>query len=74
MFILLQALGYTGAIGTSLVKGSLQLPFLAILLTAAVLPLLYLSAIILHWGFTNRTFGGDVIRRLKAKRRGYEVL
>ena len=74
MFILLQALGYTGAIGSSLAKGSLQLPFLAILLSAAVLPLLYLSAIILHWGYTNRTFGWDVIRKLKAKRRGYEIL
>ena len=74
MFILLQALGYTGAIGTSSANGSLQLPFLAILLSAAVLPLLYLSAIILHWGYTNRTFGWDVIRKLKAKRRGYEIL
>ena len=55
-------------------NGSLQLPFLAILLTAAVLPLLYLSAIILHWGYTNRTFGWDVIRKIKAKRRGYEIL
>ena len=68
------SLGYTGAIGTSLAKGSLLLPFLAILLTAAVLPLLYLSAIILHWGYTNRTFGWDMIRKLKAKRCGYEIL
>ena len=74
MFILLLALGYTGAIGASSANGSLQLPFLAILLSAAVLPLLYLSAIILHWGYANRTFGWDVIRKLKAKRCGYEIL
>ena len=74
MFILLLALGYTSALGTSLAKNSLQLPFLAIMLTVSVLPLLYLSAIILHWGYTNCTSGVSVIRRFKAKRHGYETL
>ena len=72
LFIFLLALAYTSALGPS--SNSLELSFLAILLIVAVLPLLYLSVIILHWGYTNCTFGVGVLRRLQAKRRGYGVL
>ena len=71
VFILLLAMGYTCGIGTS---SELSAGVYVILLTTAVLPLLYLSVIILHWGYTNRTFGVDVIRRLRAKKHGYEIL
>ena len=64
LFIFLLALSYTSALGTS--SNSLQLSFLAVLL--------YLSVIIPHWGYTNCTFGVGVLRRLQAKRHGYEVL
>ena len=75
MFILLLVLAYTGAAGASLsYPNYINLHFLAILLITGVLPLLYLSAIILHWGYTNCTSGVGVIRRLRAKRRGYEML
>ena len=75
MFILLLAMGYTCAIGTpSELEISAEHAFNAILGTATVLPLLYVSVIIIHWGYTNCTIGADVIRRLRAKRRGYEIL
>ena len=75
MFILLLAMGYTCAIGTpSELEISAEHAFSAILGTATVLPLLYVSFIIIHWGYTNCTIGADVIRRLREKRRGYEIL
>ena len=71
VFILLLAMGYTFTNGTS---SELSAGVFIILSITAVLPLLYLSVIILHWGYTNCTFGVDVIRRLQAKRHGYEIL
>ena len=70
-FILLLALGHTCGIGT-FTKHSAGA--YAILVTTTVLPLLYISAIIVHWGYTNCTFGVGVIWRLRAKRNGYETL
>ena len=73
--ILLLALSYTSAIGTSFSEmNSVQLPFSAMMLTSAVLPLLYLSVIILRWGRTNCTFRMDALRRSRARRHGYEML
>ena len=46
--------------------------FLAILVS--VLPLLYLSALIVHWLYSHRRFGGQLVRTLQAWRRGYQVL
>ena len=75
MFILLLALGYTSAIGCSFVEEkNLLLPYLGTLFIVAYLPLLYISAIILHWVYSNRTFGLNIMRRLKAWKHGYEAL
>ena len=39
-----------------------------------VLPLLYISAITVHWIYRHRKFGLQLIRRLLAWRHGYEIL
>ena len=36
----------------------------------AVLPLLYLSALIVHWLYSRRRFGGQLVRALQALRLG----
>ena len=45
---------------------------LAILVVA--LPLLYLSALIVHWLYSHRRFGGQLVRTLQACRNGYQTL
>ena len=47
------------------------IPF-AILVVA--LPLLYLSALIVHWLYSHRRFGGQLVRTLQACRSGYQTL
>ena len=41
---------------------------------ASVVPLLYISIIILHWMYIHLMFGQQLIRRLQAWRRGYDRL
>jgi hypothetical protein len=74
-FLLLLAIGFSSAFGFSLLsERGPQLPFLAIMMTVVILPPLYLSAIIVHWVYVKRTFGLDVIKRLRARNRGYVLL
>ena len=40
----------------------------------AVLPLLYLSALIVHWLYSHRRFSGELVRALQAWRHGYQTL
>ena len=39
-----------------------------------LLPLLYLSALIVHWLYSHRKFGGQLLRTLQAWRHGYQTL
>ena len=48
--------------------------FIVLLLLVTVLPLLYLSALIVHWLYSHRRFGGQLVRALQAWRRGYQTL
>ena len=48
--------------------------FTVLSLLVAVLPLLYLSALIVHWLYSHRRFGGQLVRALQAWRRGYHML
>ena len=45
-----------------------------ILLTIALLPLLYASAIVVHWMYKHKNFGSDMVRRLRAWKQGYQLL
>ena len=48
--------------------------FLAMTITVVVLPLLYISAIVLHWMYRQRIFGADVIVKIRAWRNGYGAI
>ena len=48
--------------------------FFVVAITTVVLPLLYISAIVLHWMYSQRKFGTDVIAKLRAWRNGYDVI
>ena len=41
---------------------------------SAILPLLYVSAIVLHWMYSQRKFGTDVMAKLRAWRKGYNII
>ena len=55
-------------------RNQLHQVFVVLAKLAAALPLLYLSALIVHWLYTHRRFGGQLVRTLQAWRRGYQTL
>ena len=48
--------------------------FIVLTLLVSVFPLLYLSALIVHWLYSRRKFGGQLVRTLEAWRHGYQTL
>ena len=48
--------------------------FMVLSILVASLPLLYLSALIVHWLYGHRRFGGQLVRTLQAWRHGYQTL
>ena len=48
--------------------------FQFLMLLVAVLPLLYISVLILLWIFSHREFGLDFIRGVNARRQGYKEI
>ena len=48
--------------------------FIVLVLLVSVLPLLYLSALIVHWLYSHSQFGGQMVRTLQAWRHGYQTL
>ena len=75
-FVLLLALLHSCCIVVAVTASEWQplVPlFLAMTITVVVLPLLYISAIVLHWMYRQRTFGADVIAKIRAWRNGYGV-
>ena len=76
-FVVLLALFHTCFIGgmeSRLMKRSL-IPLLFVLtIISVVLPLLYISAIVLHWTYSQRKFATNVIAKLRAWRNGYDVI
>jgi hypothetical protein len=76
-FVLLLALWYTCAIGSteSIMKQLQIVPLLFVMATVTtILPLLYVSAIVLHWMYSQRRFGTDVVTRLCAWKNGYNIV
>ena len=78
IFILLLAIVYTSAVGyneSDEEKQNYTLFFLLTTVSAGTIPLLYASAIIIHWVYTHNRFGLKLlIQKMKAKTHGYEVL
>ena len=78
IFILFIAAFYASAIGTDIAARKREFVIIlmlqSLMVLMAVLPLLYISALILYWIFSHRKFGLDFIRGMKAKRRGYKDL
>ena len=74
--MLLLALSYTSVTGAVTVSSSqrheqAQILYLFVMLVALILPLLYISAIVLHSMYSQRKFRTDVITEL---RNGYEII
>ena len=76
--LLLLALWHTSFIG-AVMAGEKNAPtmillYFTITMVLSIIPLLYISAIVLHWMYSQREFGADVVRRLRAWRSGYVAL
>ena len=77
IFMLHLALSYilTTAFGEARAMGqTMMLPIKVVASVGIVLPLLYISAIILHWMYRRRKFGMELFGTICARRRRYEVL
>ena len=75
IFILLLALWYVTVTGIDIVsvrKHEIIWIFYVFTLTFGILPLLYISVIVLYWIFKHRKFGFELIRRMHALRQGYD--
>ena len=76
-FVLLLAVWYTSVVGTmqSREKEQPLFKFYPVLpIMSAILPLLYISALTLHWLSGLRKFGRDIITSLRAWRNGYRQM
>ena len=77
VFFLLFISWYVSVIGldmASFKKQDVIWPFYILCLIFGVLPALYGFAIILYWIFSQRKFGFELIRRVRAFRQGYDWL
>ena len=76
MFTSFLALSHIAALGFSFAGENLShnVPYIGVLFISLFFPLLYVSGLILHWLCSNRAFGVNIVRRLRARRRGYESL
>ena len=76
-FLLLLAMWYTcvtGSISSAKRQSSFEMLYFVMALIVVILPLMYISAIVLHWIYSQRKFGTDVIAKLSAWRNGYKTL
>ena len=73
-FMLFLALLFVILLKITIFRNQLHQVFVVLAKLAAALPLLYLSALIVHWLYTHRRFGGQLVRTLQAWRRGYQTL
>lgn len=76
-FLLLIALWYLSVLGivsADKMQQQMILPLYYFAGMTAIFPLFYISASTLHWMYNKRKFGVEMIRRLRAWRRGYETL
>ena len=71
--LLLLALSYTCFVGFGRALKPLSI-LLFLILLSFFFPLVYISAIVLHWMYSQRKFGTDVIAKLRAWRNGYDVV
>jgi hypothetical protein len=71
-FLLLLAMAHVAILGTTSSREEHGMPLKSLLVVGVTLPLLYISAINVHWLYKNG--GKRMIRRLRAWRQGYEIL
>ena len=72
--ITLIGISLSGGYDSMVLSPSLIMCFFVLANVLGVIPLLYMLAIIMHWIYTNRLFGLDIMQRLRAWRNGYEFL
>ena len=76
-FMLLMALMYTCMIGdteTTFKNKALYPLFCLVTTITALLPLLYISAVVLHWMYSQRKFGINIMARFQAWKNGYDMI
>ena len=77
LFVLLLGLWYVTILGvnhSAIRQPDLVYVFAACTFAVALLPLFYMSVIVLHWLYSHRKFGRDLLEKYHAWRRGYEIL
>ena len=74
IFMCLSAIWHIGTVGLNLQRIGSNNIFLLASLTVALLPVVYASAIAVHWMYKNRNFGSGLVRKLRAWRQGYQQL
>jgi hypothetical protein len=75
MFVSFLALCHIACLGTTVAGEHYTIvPFLVIVLVMVLLPLVYITVLILNWLYSNRGVGFTVLWRLKAWRQGYSTL
>ena len=78
-YLLLLTLWYTCAVAVGGASHSqwqslITLLYFIIAMVIIIFPLLYVSAIVLHWMYSQRKFGTDIIAKLRAWRNGYDAI
>ena len=76
-FMLLLSIWHISLLGVSSIamKRPEYLPFfLSFTVSLSILPLVYISVIVLHWMYRHRRFGWEVMEKLQALRHGYDLL
>ena len=73
-FILLLALTYASLIGIQQSTKKFYNVFIAIGCISGIFPLCYIAALIVHWMYSHRRFGSELIKRVVAWKHGYAPL
>ena len=74
VFMLAIALSYSTAAGLGMTNYNMSWPLLCVATFSFVLPLLYVTALTLHWMYRHRKFGSQILNRLCWQRQGYNML
>ena len=74
VFTVAVALSYTTAAGLGMTNYNMSWSLLCVVTLSFVLPLLYVTALTLHWMYRHRKFGLRIFNRLHWQRQGYNIM
>ena len=71
LLLTLWNLSLVGLMNVGDLSRNMVYPYMFVIAAIATLPHIYLSVLILHWMYSHRKFGLELVRRLHAWRQGY---